>query len=82
MAAERASAKRARILIFVTALVLRATAGALFFGSVDIINSVINSIAISQGKTIGLPLLSPRSGRLFGLAECSRLRARFRFRFA
>ena len=55
MAAEKASAKRARLLILVTALVTRLTAGALFFGSVDLINSVNNSIALAQGKTIALP---------------------------
>ncbi len=55
MAAEKPSAKYARLLILVTALVTRLTAGALFFGSVDLINSVNNSLALAQGKTIGLP---------------------------
>ena len=52
---RRASAMRERLLIFGIALVLRATAGALFFGSVDLVNSALNSIALSAGKTVALP---------------------------
>jgi len=52
---ERASAWRTRLMIFAAALVLRLTAAALFFGSVDTINLVTNSIALAEGKTVALP---------------------------
>ncbi len=53
--AGKPTAARARLLIFFSALVLRVTAGALFFGSVDLINSALNSMALAAGKTISLP---------------------------
>lgn len=46
---------RGRLLIFGIALAVRVTAGVLFFGSVDLINSVVNSVALAQGKPILLP---------------------------
>lgn len=55
MAAGKPTEARARLLIFLVALVLRVTAGALFFGSVDLINSALNSMALAAGKTITLP---------------------------
>jgi len=55
LGSERASAWRTRLPIFAGALILRLTAGALFFGSVDTINLITNSIALAQGKTVALP---------------------------
>jgi hypothetical protein len=52
---ERTSAWRTRLPIFAAALVLRLTAAALFFGSVDTINLVKASIALAEGKTFALP---------------------------
>jgi hypothetical protein len=46
-----------RFLIFSLALVLRGIAGALFFGSVDLINSATNSLALLAGGRVDLPYL-------------------------
>ncbi|MGA3027762.1 MAG: hypothetical protein ABSF98_23640 [Bryobacteraceae bacterium] len=46
---------RERLAIFAVALILRLAAGALFFGSVDMINSAENSIKLLQGEAVYLP---------------------------
>jgi hypothetical protein len=53
--AQRMSPRRARLVIFATAPVLRPAAGAVFLGSVDLIHSALNSIAVSQGRPVNLP---------------------------
>lgn len=52
---QHGSTMRSRVVIFGIALAVRVIAGALFFGSVDLINSAVNSLALAQGKTILLP---------------------------
>jgi hypothetical protein len=44
-----------RIPIFLASLVLKGIAGALFFGSVDLVNSAINSLALLAGRQVHLP---------------------------
>ena len=46
-----------RILIFSASLVLKGILGALFFGSVDVINSATNSLALLAGRQVHLPYL-------------------------
>ena len=48
-------AARERLLIFACALVLRIVSGALFFGSVDVVNSARNSLTLMAGNGITLP---------------------------
>src|ERR1700733_8586898 len=44
-----------RILIFLAALLLKGFAGAVFFGSVDLVNAAMGSLAILAGKQIHVP---------------------------
>lgn len=53
--AEFAGTWRHRIPIFITALVIRCVAGAVFFGSVDLINCAINTLALWAGIPVNLP---------------------------
>lgn len=46
-----------RILIFSASFLVKALAGALFFGSVDIVNSATNSLALLAGQQVHLPYL-------------------------
>ncbi len=46
---------RARLLIFLLALSLRVLAGYIFFGSIDLVNSVVFSRMIHQGLVVPLP---------------------------
>lgn len=55
MDSSAVSARRERIAIFCVALFLRAGFAALFFGSVDVINSAENSLALLGGKPVILP---------------------------
>ncbi|MGA2183339.1 MAG: hypothetical protein ABSH47_09935 [Bryobacteraceae bacterium] len=54
-APRRTRVARDRLAVFATALALRLAAGALFFGSVDVINSAENSIKLLQGQAVYLP---------------------------
>ena len=49
------SATHARVLIFVAGLVLKGIAGAVFFGSVDLVNAATGSLALLAGQQIHLP---------------------------
>ncbi len=45
----------ARFLVFLTAFLLKVLAGAAFFGSVDLVNSVMNSLTLLAGSQVHLP---------------------------
>lgn len=53
--AARRRAAYSRLVIFATALTLRTVTGSVFFGSIDIINASINSVALWAGLPIDLP---------------------------
>lgn len=46
-----------RLLIFSSSFLLKAVLGALFFGSVDVVNSATNSLALLAGEQVHLPYL-------------------------
>src|SRR5690348_13788442 len=46
-----------RALIFLASFAVKTIAGALFFGSVDVVNSATNSIALLGGRQVHLPYL-------------------------
>jgi hypothetical protein len=50
-------AAHARVLVFSTSLLLKGLAGVLFFGSVDLVNSVMNSLKLLMGEQVHLPYL-------------------------
>src|SRR5690242_4838325 len=53
--ARRLTPGRARALIFFVALALKTAAGIVFFGSVDLVNSVTNSMSLLAGEQVHLP---------------------------
>jgi hypothetical protein len=56
-ASQARSAAHARVLIFSASLLLKGLAGVLFFGSVDLVNSVMNSLKLLTGEQVHLPYL-------------------------
>lgn len=50
-------AAHARVLVFSASLLLKGLAGVLFFGSVDLVNSVMNSLKLLRGEQVHLPYL-------------------------